>query len=207
MLNFSLRLCKEIWFKQGIHHLLLLILCIGTKRMFMVLFTKVPLVNQLKNVIHWRVKLRKWSEAACLLSEIWTQMFKEIFYPIMGQWMLCTFNLLMNASMISMNQKNIWRKCTLFYELNYFPLHYYSACSICSNSIHECKTVDYDLQGLMDREIISMMKRIRRNEEVNSVNMVQWCHGEFWIYDVCWMRGDLVQIHATMSILAEIMIF
>lgn len=74
---------------------------------------------------------------------------------------------------------------TLLCELDYFPLHDYNVCSICSNSIHGCMNVVDNLQGLMDRRIIIMTRRIKRNEEVHYVNMVQGCPGEFRIYNVC----------------------
>ncbi|XP_058788498.1 uncharacterized protein LOC131662666 [Vicia villosa] len=62
----------------------------------------------------------------------------------------------------------------VFCGLNCFPPHNYSACSICSNSIHGYGTVIEDLQKLLDRGIISISRK-KRNEEAHFVNMVHRC--------------------------------
>lgn len=61
---------------------------------------------------------------------------------------------------------------SLMCELDYFSLHNYNACSICSNSIHGCMSMVIDLQSLMDKGIISITRRVKISEEFHTVSMI-----------------------------------
>ena len=37
---------------------------------------------------------------------------------------------------------------------------------------------------------------LRKHEGANTVNMVVGCPGDFWIFDIHLVRGDLVKMHA-----------
>lgn len=83
-------------------------------------------------------------------------------------------------------------------ELLYMAPHNYAACRLCRTTLRGCRIVREDLQKDIDNRLI----RVDRNWNLNQVNMVEGCEGNYQIYDVRFVRGSLVEMHKSLFRLA-----
>ena len=79
-------------------------------------------------------------------------------------------------------------------EFSYYT-HDHAGYGICSINIQGCDKIKDDLQEMMNKGLIHIIKPREDYEE--DVNMVFGGPGEFWTFDVKHMYDDLVQLHAT----------
>ncbi|XP_050916730.1 uncharacterized protein LOC127131882 [Lathyrus oleraceus] len=98
-------------------------------------------------------------------------------------------------------------------------LYWYKADQFCAyhhgaprHDLEDCYGLKSDVQRLIKRRIMSFID-VNPNVQVNilpqhggdSINMVEGCPGTFTVYDVCYLEGDLVEMHLKLGELIYMM--